>query len=207
MSGQGPFQALPMEPIEGPMWTLAEPPEKQCSLLVTEFLLESIRNWSSSMEPCKELLILEALFLSDIWLSWWNHRSLLARWHHPIHIVKGAEESSPHQPCIQAKFLVPLVSFSSVSAIITGTLATLVNDLKSHLIHTWSVLSGPSSTPLITNTVLSWGHHHLLAQTMWITWFLSRHSLQSTCKQPPWTHTCTIRYTKLLHTCKKPILL
>lgn len=48
MSGQGPFQALPME---------------------FEFLLKSIRNWSSLMEPCKELLILEDLFLSVISLS------------------------------------------------------------------------------------------------------------------------------------------
>lgn len=58
-----------MEPKEGPMRTLAEPPEMQCSLLVTEFLLKSICNWSSLMEPCKELLILDALFLSVISLS------------------------------------------------------------------------------------------------------------------------------------------
>lgn len=66
MSGQGPFQVLPMEPKEGPMQTLAEAPEMQCSLLVTEFLLKSIRNWSSLMEPCKELLILDDLFVISL---------------------------------------------------------------------------------------------------------------------------------------------
>ena len=44
-----------------------------------------------------------------------TRRSFLARWHHTIHSIKGAEESSPYHPALQAQRLLTVVSSISVS--------------------------------------------------------------------------------------------
>lgn len=158
-----------------------------CSALV----LKSIRNRSTLKEPCKELLILEDLFLvSHLTLSAqpqvfpgkMTSPSTFCRrsWREfPTPVGHPSPILHPPRPipCSKRPIYSDLCNFGECSSKVTSS----------------AVLSGPNSTCPITTTVPSWGHHHLLARTMWITWSLRPLSLQWTCRQPPWTHTCTIR--------------
>lgn len=107
-----------------------------CTYQVTIVLpvrAESIHNSNASTQLLKKQYWFQGIFLSLphthlclaltlsicgfllIAVMWCVCRSFLARWHHTVYFVKGAEESSSYNPSFQAKFL--LFSFFSVSSL------------------------------------------------------------------------------------------